>query len=115
MNERESVPDMYVLDSLANDVEELSHILAMLNSDEVIGWHQRWGRRFTREEVVQALARLIQANHVRVSVLTSDGKWLQELAPTELPPGTFDDAWFALTPHGRMVHTNWDPGGMEEG
>lgn len=113
MNEREFMPDMYVLDSLANDVEGLEDVLRILNSDEAIGWHKRWGRHFTRDEVVQALVRLIKADHVRASVLTSDGKWLQELGPTELPPGTFDEAWFGITPQGRMVHTNWEPAGME--
>jgi hypothetical protein len=114
MSEQESTPDMYVLDTLANDVEGLDDVLRILNSDEAIGWHKRWGRRFTRDEVVQTLARLIRADQVRVSILAPDGKWLQELAPTVLPPGTFDDAWFALTPRGRMVHTNWNPTGMEE-
>lgn len=109
MTERQPLPDMFVLDSLANDVENLEDILRILNSDEAMGWHKRWGRRFTRDEVVQSLARLVRADHVRVSMLTPNGKWLEELAPTELPPSTFDDVWFALTPHGRVVHTNWDP------
>jgi hypothetical protein len=114
MTKRQPLPDMFVLDSLANDVESLDDILRILNSDEAIGWHKQWGRHFTREEVVQALARLVRADHVRVSTLTSNGKWLEELAPTELPASTFDDVWFALTPHGRVVHTNWDPSDQRE-
>jgi hypothetical protein len=47
-------------------------------------------------------------------VLTPDGKWLQELPATALPPGTFDEAWFALTPQGRIVHTTWEPGQSDE-
>lgn len=115
MTEREPLPDMYVLDSLANDVEDLESILRILNSDTSIGWHKQWGRQFDRAEIVQSLTRLIKADSVRVSVLTPDGKWLQELALRELPAGSFDDAWFALTPHGRIVHTNWQPTGFDEG
>lgn len=51
---REPRPDMYILDTLANDVEDLESILRMLNSDTAIGWHKQWGRRFTRDEVVPA-------------------------------------------------------------
>lgn len=111
MKNRETLPDMYVLDSLANDVEDLEGILRILNSDTAIGWHRRWGRYFTRAEIVQSLVRLIASDRVRVSVLTPDGKWLEELPAKDLP-GAFSEAWFALTPRGRMVHTAWEPGDL---
>jgi hypothetical protein len=112
MRSQESSPDMYVLDRLANDVENLEDILRMLNSDTAVGWHKHWGRHFNRDEVVQALSRLIQTDCVRASMLTGDGKWLQELPSSTLPPGNFDDAWFGLTPRGRLIHTNWEPDGL---
>ena len=111
MTPPERLPDMYVLDSLADDVENLEEILRSLNSDTAVGWHQRWGRHFSREEVVQSLSRLIQTDCVRASVLTENGKWLQELPSSTLPPGNFDEAWFGLTPRGRLIHTNWEPDG----
>jgi hypothetical protein len=114
MTDRERLPDMYVLDSLANDIEDLDNILRILNSDTTLGWHKQWGRHFGREEIVQSLARLIKNGCVRVSVLTADGKWLEELAPLELPPESFDHVWFAMTPHGRIVHTNWHPAGLDD-
>lgn len=114
MARRESLPDLYILDALADDTEDLEHVLQVLNGDTALGWHRRWGRPFHREEIVEALVRLIKANQVRAAVLAPDGKWLDELLPTEIPPGDFDDAWFAMTPHGRLVHTNWDPGDLED-
>lgn len=109
MTSREGTPDLYVLDTLADDVEELSSILRSLNSDSAIGWHRIWGRQFTREEVVQALSRLIKADSVRVAVLTPDGKSLDEVPPRELPPASYDEAWFSMTPRGRLLHSNWNP------
>lgn len=109
MPQRAAVPDMYVLDNLADDIESLEDILRMLNSTHVIGWKQRWGRSFERSEVVEALSRLVHDDLVRVSILTSEGKALNELAARQLPPGDYDDVWFAMTPRGRIVHTNWDP------
>lgn len=110
MTSREDTPDLYVLDTLADDVEELSAILRALNSDSTIGWYHTWGRPFTRDEVVQALSRLIRADGVRVAVLTPDGKSLDDLPPRQLPPASYDEAWFSMTPQGRLRHSNWNPG-----
>jgi len=110
---RELQPDLYVLDSIADDAEDIDAILRMLNSDTAIGWRQTWGRPFERDEVVESLSRLVTADFARVLVLTSDGKGLMELPPKQLPPGNYDDVWFAMTPHGRIVHSNWRPGQPE--
>ena len=106
---REPTPDLYVLDTLADDVEDLTTIMRALNSDAVIGWHRLWGRRFTREDVVPALSRLIMSDLVRVAVPTADGKSLENLADGQLPPADYNDVWFAMTPRGRIVHTDWHP------
>lgn len=112
MIHRERLPDLYVLDTIADDAKDLETILEVLNGDSTLGWHRRWGRQFRREEVVESLARMIKVNHVRTAILTPDGKWLQELDVKQLPPGDFNDAWFAITPHGRIVHESWDPGDL---
>jgi len=44
MNGRAGFPDLYVMDSLADDTEDLEGILRMLNRDMVLGWHEEWGR-----------------------------------------------------------------------
>jgi hypothetical protein len=106
---REPSADLYVLDSIADDVEDIAAILRMLNSDTAVGWQRTWGRPFGRDEVVEALSRLVTADLARVSLLTSDGKGLVALPPKQLPPGSYDDAWFAITSRGRIVHSNWHP------
>ena len=104
-----ALPDMYVLDTLANDVEELESILRMLNSETDLGWHEEWGRNFTRPDVVSALSRLIRQDFVRVFVPDEEGKALLEIAQRSMPPANYDDVYFGMTERGRLVHTNWDP------
>lgn len=102
-------PDLYVLDALANDIEDLDSILRMLNSDTALGWTTEWGRPFQREELVEALRRLSAKDYVQVLVLAPDGKSLEPLPAKALPPGNYQDAYFSLTERGRLVHRNWDP------
>lgn len=105
----EPTADLYVLDGIADDVEDMAAILRMLNSDSAIGWRVVWGRDFERDEVVEALSRLIRDDLARVSVLAADGRGLVELPPKALPPANYDDAWFGITPRGRIVHGTWSP------
>lgn len=109
MKAKPGFPDPYVLDALANDIEDLDSILRMLNSDTSLGWAAEWGRPFQRGELVEALSRLADKDYVQVLVLAPDGKSLESLSPTALPPGSYQDAYFALTARGRLVHRNWDP------
>jgi len=103
-----ALPDMFVLDVVADDVEDLEGILRNLNRSPS-GWRDSWGREFSRDEVVAALSRLVREDHVRGYVLDDAGTALVELPARALPPATFDDAWFGLTPRGRLIHSNWDP------
>ncbi len=109
MTDRLSTPDLYVLDALSNDIEDLESILRMLNSDTALGWAKEWGRAFTRGEIVEALTRLIRKAFVRVLVLADDGKSLTDLDPGTLPPNDYAEVYFSLTERGRMVHADWDP------
>ena len=109
MTHKNPSPDLYVLDALANDIEDLESILRMLNSDTVLGWSDEWGRAFRRDEVVESLSRLIQKGWVQVLVHAVDGKSLSELATGSLPPDSFDDVYFSATGAGRLVHRNWNP------
>lgn len=109
MTDRSRTPDIYVLDALANDIEDLDSILRMLNSDTALGWAKEWGRAFTRSEIVEALSRLVKKGFVGVLVLADDGKSLVDLDPRALPPNDYTDVYLSLTERGRLVHTNWDP------
>jgi hypothetical protein len=112
--QREDLPDLYVLDTVADDAKNLETILQVLNGDGGLAWHRRWGRKFAREEIVESIARLIAAEKLRAAVLSMDGRWLEELHAGQLPVGRFEDAWFAITPRGRLVHANWDPGDLSD-
>jgi hypothetical protein len=104
-----ALPDMYVLDTLANDVEDLESILRMLNSDTDLGWRDEWGRSFTRSDVVAGLSRLIRQEFVQVFVRDEAAKTIQQSARRALPPSNYDDVYFGMTERGRIVHSNWDP------
>lgn len=106
---RARLPDLYVLDTLADDIEDLATMMCALNSDTSLGWHRLWGRHFTREEIIPALSRLIKGGLVQVASLSVDGKSIESLPAGQLPPGDYDDVWFLMTSRGRLVHSNWDP------
>lgn len=103
------LPDPYVLDALANDIEDLEGILRMLNSDTPLGWYRERGCRFQREEVVEALCRTIRGREVRGYLLHESGTELVPLAEGELPSLSFDEAWFEMTDRGRLRHADWRP------
>lgn len=60
--------DYFVLDSLANDLEAIENILAILNSDSEFGWRDQHPSPFTREEIVPALLRGIQRGDIEACV-----------------------------------------------
>ncbi len=99
---------MFVMDALADDVEDLESVLQRLNKSPS-RWRDAWGRDFGRNEVIEALSCLVSDDSVRVFVPDRAGTALVELPAKALPPATFDNAWFGLTSRGRLVRTNWDP------
>lgn len=109
MSGRPDSLDLYVLDALADDIEDLEGMLRILNSDTAIGWKKEWGRRFEREEIVTALSRLVLKDAVRVLVLSGDGKYLTDWPRGALPPGSYGDVYFGMTERGRLLHSSWDP------
>ena len=109
MTQREDRPDLYVLDALANDVENLDGVLRALNSESALGWRKVWGRQFTRDEIVGSLLRMMRDGHVRAYVLSEDGRGLEPLPLRAAPARSFDDAWFGMTEHGKIRHATWQP------
>src|SRR5207253_4315935 len=101
--------DFYILDALANDVEDVSSILQMLNSDSELGWHKELGRKFTCNDVAEGLSRLVRLGSVQVYLTDDDEKALIPLAEKTLPL-EMSVAWFGLTGRGRLIHENWKSG-----
>ena len=106
MTDRQALLDLYVLDALADDIEDMESILRMLNN-RTVGWRDEWGKDFERLDVVTALSRLAKGGQVLVYRLDPDGRELIEAPQQTLPPSTYDDVWFGLTPAGRMRHQTW--------
>lgn len=106
MKDQQALLDLYVLDALADDIEDLESILRMLNNPS-IGWREEWGKDFERPEVVTALSRLIRAGQVLVYVLDAQGKELIPAQEQTLPSSSYDDVWFGPSPAGRIRHQTW--------
>ena len=99
--------DQYVLDALANDLEDIDHILVLLNSDSDFGWHREWGRPFVHGEIIESLRRLVRDSCVQVYVVAQD-LTLTPLATTEWPADSAQGVWFGITEVGRLRHDEWD-------
>jgi hypothetical protein len=99
------VMDLYVLDSLANDIESFDDVIRLVNHPE-IGWADEFGRRILAADVLPSLHRLVRDGFVEL--LSEVDGHLTPLPPRSLPVAPLESFWFALTPRGRILHTNWD-------
>lgn len=106
MKDRQELLDLYVLDAIADDIEDIESILRMLNNPS-IGWREEWGKDFERPEVVLALSRLVKAGQVLAYGLDGQGKELIEANKQALASTTYDDFWFGPSPAGRIRHQTW--------
>lgn len=101
--------DLFVLDTLANDIEALEDILRMLNSNTVLGWRHAHPAPFERAEVVLALTRNIRGGLIEACAYDVAAKALVGLGEQLVPDGSMDVLWFRMTRRGRMVHEAWEP------
>jgi hypothetical protein len=101
-------PDMFIIDVLRHDIEDIEPILKMLNDTGCIGWRQFWPHDFERDEILQALSRLVKAG--MVSPLHYDG---QQRALVNVE-SSFDimqdreDLWFKLDAPGLAQWDKWE-------
>lgn len=107
--EDDAEPDMYVLDALADDLEDLESALRLLNSETAFSWRTESGRLVCRTDLVLALSRLIRDELVHVYVHGDDELGLREMPDGAMPPASYDDVYFGITDRGRLVHSNWSP------
>jgi len=101
--------DMFILDVVADDVENLGDIVLRLNSSIPSAWRHRAGRSFSREEVVLSLSRLVKHNLVQTYVEDDKEPALRALSSSSLPSEAYEAAWFGITSQGRIVHSSWEP------
>jgi len=99
--------DMFVIDVLRHDIEDIEAILRMLNSRSALGWRNFWPRDFCRQEVLDALGRLLSTG--LVSPLRYDHT-RRELVDIDGPVEAVDasELWFKLEPSAIQQWEQWD-------
>ena len=108
---RETI-DLVILDTIADDLESIELILGRLNHPE-FGWRKlRGGATFSRDDVVPPLLRLIRDGLAEAYHSETEG--LAKIGDRVMPPGDMDEYWFAITPHGLVIHAAWEPGELAE-
>ena len=100
--------DYFILDALANDLESLEDILRLMNSDSM-GWRFRHPAPFTASEVLPGLQRVVKDGLVNAAAHSATEQALVDLPERVWPAEGLEGVWFRLTPHGRMVHSAWEP------
>jgi hypothetical protein len=100
--------DYYVMDALANDIESIEHLLHLTNHPDM-GWRTEHGGPITREDVVPSLLRLIRDGLVRSYIPSASEPELEECALGVTPTSNWDDCYFGLSAHGKVVHASWEP------
>ena len=102
--------DLCILDALSIDLEDVEHLLEILNSESEFGWRDVHPAPFTRAEIQPALLRLIRDGLIEACLYSPAAGALIGCGIGVLPPaGEWEDSWFVLTPHGRMVLDAWEP------
>ena len=101
--------EMFVLDAMQDDIEDLASIMRYL-----LEWRPYWTHDYTETEVMAVLAALIEDGLVEVYGEASD---TAELVPIDVPDT--DEAslrryWFRPTPKGRQIWKEWDAPSLPE-
>ena len=91
--------DLYVLDTVADDIEEYDNI-----SRRVAKWDPA-----ALSQLLASLQRLVQQELIEACMLTADGRSLTGAGPGVWPVIPVPDLWFRMTSRGRMVHSAWEP------
>ncbi len=95
--------DMLVLDAIQDDVEQIPSIMRMLAE-----WRQRIEDEHTSDDVVEALARLVQAGLVAVLEESFEKPELVPVGAPEFSDAALHRYWYEPTPRGRAVWSAWD-------
>jgi hypothetical protein len=104
---------MFVLDVLKYDIEQIGSICNLLNDSGCIGWRDHWPHDFSRSEVVGALFDLYKQRLVEILVDNDASDELIYLSDLDTSVGDSDsitdDMWFKLTADGKKKWDDWEP------
>lgn len=101
--------DYFVLDALANDLEDVEHIIHILNSPTEFGWRDQHPDPFTEQEVIPSLLRGVSEGNIEACVYSDQQKALIGAGEGVIPTGSLREVWFRLTRRGRMILKSWEP------
>src|SRR5437867_2405612 len=99
---------MFIIDVLRHDIEDMDAILRMLNSTSALGWREFWPRDFHREEVLEALGRLVKAGMVRPLRYDHTKRELIDIDDYIDVTNTAEPLWFKLERPGLAEWNRWD-------
>ena len=102
---------MFVIDVLRYDTEQIPSIVRLLNDVGCVGWRKAWPRDFTAVEVAQSLYLSYQENYITIFW---EDKVATCIADQQTPVSGWeelldDTLWFALTPAAWRKWDQWDP------
>ena len=95
MKTRERILDEFIVESASNDFESFQCIL-----DQVMTWSEQKGIRPSRQEVLEALQRVIRDGYALPYRLSPQEPHFQI---EEFSSDRLDDLWFYVTPKGREL------------
>ena len=90
--------DFYVLDAVADDLEEGAHI-----SERVSRWDPG-----VVPELQTSLMRLVQQGLIEACVYHPTDPELVPVGVGTWPGGPWQENWYRITPQGLMVHSAWE-------
>lgn len=100
--------DMFVIDVLRYDIENIPSILKLLNNRSSVGWRFAWPHDFAEVEVIQALKDLIKNGWVKPLRENETHKNIVPVDEDEDIWNNIDTLWFELTGQGWQAWNNWD-------
>ena len=101
--------DMFVIDVLRYDIEDVDAVLRMLNNSGSLGWRKFSSSDFTREEVKAALARLIEAGLVKPLEYDPTERGLVDVQRSVDVIKEGDLLWYKLEDSALDLWNEWKP------
>lgn len=101
--------DLFILDVLQHDIENVPSIIRMLNNIGCIGWRNFWPHDFTPDEVVPVVLDLCEQGSVKALKTGFRDDALHECNAVPSVEETCSGlVWFACTEQGIALWKQWD-------
>jgi hypothetical protein len=101
--------EMFVLDSMQDDIEDLASVMRYL-----VAWRSRWPQDFTEDEVIEALASLIRDGLIEVYDELPDRDELSPVESSRTDRASLRRYWFRPTTRGKQIWKEWDAPSLPE-